>query len=98
MPLVAMRVVWIIMFRTRPRPVIDWVRRFNRTLLNPVMLRMAGHQLFCAARLEHRGRRSGKAYATPLVAVPVAGGYAIPLPYGLPGGCPDRRGISAAAQ
>jgi hypothetical protein len=82
-PLVALRLLWIIVFRTRPKIVIDWVRHFNNKVLNPVMLRMAGHRHFSAARLEHSGRRSGKTFATPPVAVPVSGGYAIPLPYGM---------------
>ena len=60
----------------------DAVRRFNRRWLNPVMLRMAGRPNWYAARLEHVGRRSGRLYATPVVAKPVTGGYAVPLPYG----------------
>jgi hypothetical protein len=79
--------LWIIIFRTRPKAVMDWVRQFNNKVLNPVMLRMAGHQHFYAARLAHRGRRSGKIYATPLVAVPVPGDFAIPLPYGVDVDC-----------
>ena len=46
------------------------------------MLRMAGRPNWYAARLEHVGRRSGRLYATPVVAKPVTGGYAVPLPYG----------------
>jgi deazaflavin-dependent oxidoreductase (nitroreductase family) len=46
------------------------------------MLRLAGRRHWYAARLEHVGRRSGRAYATPLVARPVPGGFALPLAYG----------------
>ena len=60
----------------------DAVRRFNRRWLNPAMLRMAGRPHWYAARLEHLGRRSGRVYVTPVVAKPVAGGFAVPLPYG----------------
>ncbi len=60
----------------------DAVRRFNRRWLNPAMLRLAGRPHWYAARLEHLGRRSGRVYATPVVAKPVAGGFAVPLPYG----------------
>lgn len=60
----------------------DAVRRFNRRWLNPVMLRMAGRPHWYAARLEHLGRRSGRVHATPVVAKQVAGGFAVPLPYG----------------
>lgn len=55
---------------------------FNRAVLNPVMLQFAGKRFWYAARLEHVGRRSGRHYATPVVARRVRGGYAIPLPYG----------------
>ena len=35
------------------------------------------------AILHHVGRRSGRAYATPVVAHPILGGYLIALPYGV---------------
>ena len=34
------------------------------------------------AVLHHVGRRSGRAYSIPVVALPVAGGFVIPLPFG----------------
>jgi deazaflavin-dependent oxidoreductase (nitroreductase family) len=55
---------------------------FNKSVLNPAMLRLAGRRHWYAARLEHMGRRSGRRYATPVVARRVPGGFAIPLPYG----------------
>jgi deazaflavin-dependent oxidoreductase (nitroreductase family) len=61
---------------------LDAIRRFNKRWLNPVMLRMAGCRHWYAARLEHVGRRSGRRFATPIVARPVRGGFAVPLPYG----------------
>lgn len=71
-------------------PGIDRLRRwmreavpdFNKHVLNPVMLQVAGSRYWYAARLEHVGRRSGKHYATPIVARRVTGGFAVPLPYG----------------
>jgi deazaflavin-dependent oxidoreductase (nitroreductase family) len=54
----------------------------NKRALNPVMLRLAGRRHWYAARLEHVGRRTGRHYATPVVAQPTDGGFAIPLPYG----------------
>ncbi|WP_214369178.1 hypothetical protein [Pseudonocardia sp. H11422] len=32
--------------------------------------------------MEHLGRRSGRAYATPVIAQALPGGFTIPLPYG----------------
>jgi deazaflavin-dependent oxidoreductase (nitroreductase family) len=61
---------------------VDAVRAFNKRVLNPLMLSVAGRRHWYASRLEHHGRRSGRAYATPVVATPVPGGFVIPLPYG----------------
>ena len=62
--------------------VRDAVREFNKHVLNPVMLTLAGRPYWYAARLEHVGRRSGRTYATPVVASELPGGFVVPLPYG----------------
>jgi deazaflavin-dependent oxidoreductase (nitroreductase family) len=60
-----------------------FIRRFNRAVLNPLMLRAAGRfQGTYPAVVRHAGRRSGRGYRTPVVAQPVPGGFIIPLPYG----------------
>jgi deazaflavin-dependent oxidoreductase (nitroreductase family) len=46
------------------------------------MLHLAGRRYWYAVRLKHNGRRSGRTYATPVVARAVPGGFAIPLAYG----------------
>jgi deazaflavin-dependent oxidoreductase (nitroreductase family) len=77
--------VWtalVVVFRSRHQASIDLVRRFNRDVLNPVMARLAGRPGFYAASIHHVGRSSGRPFTTPVVADPVPGGYAIPLPYG----------------
>lgn len=60
----------------------DSVRTFNKYVLNPGMRLLAGRQHWYAAVIRHTGRRSGRAYATPVVAEPVDDGFIIPLPYG----------------
>jgi deazaflavin-dependent oxidoreductase (nitroreductase family) len=56
------------------------LRKFNRAITNRVTMLIAGHFIFSLIR--HRGRKSGKNYATPLV-VSIKDNYAyIPLPYG----------------
>lgn len=60
----------------------DAVRAFNKRVLNPVMLRMAGRRHWYAAVLRHTGRCSGESYATPVVAERTEDGFIIPLPYG----------------
>lgn len=69
--------------RFRQETMRDRVRFFNKRVLNPAMMKLAGRRRWYAAVLRHRGRRSGKEYATPVVAQPVAGdAFIIPLPYG----------------
>ncbi len=65
-----------------PTPLLNAVRTSNRYLLNPLMLRLAGHKNWYAAAIKHTGRRSGKQYTTPVVAERITDGFVIPLPYG----------------
>ncbi|MHA7650450.1 nitroreductase family deazaflavin-dependent oxidoreductase [Mycobacterium sp. ML4] len=66
---------------TKPR-VRDAVRHFNKHVLNPAMMAVAGRSYWYASVIEHTGRNSGRHYATPIVAVPVPDGLVVPLPYG----------------
>jgi deazaflavin-dependent oxidoreductase (nitroreductase family) len=63
-------------------PVRDRVRALNKRVLNPAMMRLAGRRHWYAAVIRHVGRRSGKSYATPVVAERIEGGFLVPLPYG----------------
>lgn len=74
--------VLIVMFRIRCRPAIDAVRRFNRLVLNPLMLLWAGKRHWYAGVVHHVGRRSGRDYRTPVVVEEVGDELYIPLPYG----------------
>jgi deazaflavin-dependent oxidoreductase (nitroreductase family) len=60
----------------------DSVRQFNKYVLNPATMRLAGRKHWYAGVIRHTGRHSGKDYATPVVAVEVSDGFLIPLPYG----------------
>ncbi|HTX95478.1 MAG TPA: nitroreductase family deazaflavin-dependent oxidoreductase [Mycobacterium sp.] len=62
--------------------VLDTVRVFNKHVLNPLMMLVAGQKYWYAGVIEHTGRRSGKKYSTPVVIDRVSDGYIIPLPYG----------------
>jgi deazaflavin-dependent oxidoreductase (nitroreductase family) len=46
------------------------------------MLHLAGRKYWYAAVISHVGRRTGRQYATPVVAEPVPDGFLVPLPYG----------------
>jgi len=65
-------------------PLSDRVARFNRRVTNPLARTFAG-RLPPFALVEHRGRRSGREYATPIMAFPAGTGFAVALTYG-----PDR--------
>ena len=61
------------------------MRAFNKRIGNPAtmaMMKFTGQRPWSPAVLRHRGRSSGKAYATPVLAEPTPDGFIIPLPYG----------------
>ena len=63
-------------------PVTEVTRVFNRRVGNPAMMRLAGRRYWFAGVIRHRGRRSGRKYATPVWAVPTTDGFLIALPFG----------------
>src|SRR3954471_5373177 len=79
---VLLRLAVIAAFRSRQPAVLDPLRHANNKVLNRLMLHLAGRRHWYAAKVEHVGRRSGRHYETPVVAVPLEDGLAIPLPYG----------------
>lgn len=62
-------------------PLPTRLARFNRRVINPILGRVAPY-LPPMALVVHRGRRSGRRYATPVLAFSADGGYAIGLTYG----------------
>jgi deazaflavin-dependent oxidoreductase (nitroreductase family) len=86
LPLVALMTVLTLFSRVLRRggsQVRDVIRVFNKRVLNPAMMNLAGRRHWYASVLRHRGRRSGREYATPVVAEPVADdAFIVPLPYG----------------
>jgi deazaflavin-dependent oxidoreductase (nitroreductase family) len=63
----------------------DGLAQFNRLAFNRVVRTFAGRRGSPVAVVEHRGRRSGRRYRTPVLAMSVDGGYVVSLFYG-----PDR--------
>ena len=76
----AILIGWL--FRFGSDRTIGGIKVFNKHILNPLMLRLAGRKGFYAAALHHMGRKSGNQYATPVRADPTPDGFVIPLPYG----------------
>jgi deazaflavin-dependent oxidoreductase (nitroreductase family) len=60
----------------------DRLARFNRRLFNPVVRPFAGRRGSPLAVVEHRGRRSGRRYRTPVLAFRVDDGYVVAPFYG----------------
>ena len=68
--------------RTKTPFVQNRVRRFNRAVTNPRVLRSAGQPGASASVLRHVGRVSGRTYETPVGPHVVGDGFLIALPYG----------------
>jgi deazaflavin-dependent oxidoreductase (nitroreductase family) len=68
-------------WRSRSPRALSVIKRFNKCVLNPVMLRFSGRSGL-AAIVHHIGRRSKTPYATPVIAHQTHQGVIIPLPYG----------------
>ena len=62
-------------------PFPEAVARFNRRVTNPIIGRFAGI-VGPLAIVEHRGRRSGTRYRTPVMAFPEGGEVIVALTYG----------------
>lgn len=55
--------------------------RFNRRVVNRVVRPLSGRMALWSL-VEHRGRRSGTTYRTPVTAFRTPDGFAVLLPYG----------------
>ena len=62
-------------------PLPEWLANFNRQGTNRVTSLIAGWAPGFAI-VQHRGRRSGRTYRTPVNAFPIRGGWVIALTYG----------------
>ena len=62
--------------------VLDIVRRLNRSLTNPRVMRTAGTDATQTSVIQHVGRTSGRAYETPVDTIGAETGFLIALPYG----------------
>jgi len=64
------------------KKLLERIRFFNRRYFNPWSLCFSGRPKSFWSVILHTGRRSGKEYITPIVAVREKSGFIIPLPYG----------------
>jgi deazaflavin-dependent oxidoreductase (nitroreductase family) len=57
--------------------------RIATRLLNPLTMLLAGTRFLpLYGVINHRGRRSGKAFRTPIVVQPTSDGFVVPMPWG----------------
>ena len=78
----AILIAFSIGMRRKTPWVLNAVRRFSRAIGNRLQMRTAGTPGAYASVIRHVGRRSGKAYATPVAAAPTEDGFAIATVYG----------------
>jgi hypothetical protein len=60
-------------------PVVDFIRRMNRSATNPRVMRTAGTAQTHTSVIQHIGRKSGRTYETPIDTMETC---SIALPYG----------------
>lgn len=72
----------VVVMRTGYAPGLAVVRRFNRRVTNPRVLKTAGQRSADASVIRHTGRASGMAYATPVGITEAGDDFLISLPYG----------------
>jgi deazaflavin-dependent oxidoreductase (nitroreductase family) len=69
--------------RWQVNPVVNAVRRMNRSVTNPRVMRTAGTEGTQTSVIEHVGRKSGKTYETPVDIIETTTRLLIALPYGV---------------
>lgn len=79
---VVIGVGYVVGMRRKSRVVLGPMIAFQRALMNPMQMRTAGTPAAYAGIVRHRGRTSGRDYATPVGIVPVDDGFVIALVYG----------------
>ena len=68
--------------RSKSPPVLNAIRRFNRSVSNPRQMATAGSPGAYASVIRHVGRTSGREYETPIGAMETEDGFVVALPYG----------------
>jgi deazaflavin-dependent oxidoreductase (nitroreductase family) len=61
---------------------VNVIRKINKYSINRVMVKIAGVPHSPISIVRHTGRRTGRAYATPVIAEPLGGGLVIAFTYG----------------
>jgi hypothetical protein len=81
LPYAALVAYYVVVFRLQVRRLNYAACCFNKHVLNSMTMFLVRRHWFGAV-LRHKGRRSGREYATPVTAEPTEGGFVKPLTYG----------------
>ena len=81
--LLSVLIVMLVGMRRKSPLVLDTVRKFNRAVANPRQMESAGKVGAYASIIRHTGRKSGRAFETPVGVFATNGEFVIALPYGL---------------
>ena len=73
---------YVLGIRTKSPQVLGTIRKVNRSVFNPLQMKSAGNPGAYASVIRHEGRKTGKTFETPVVAIPTDDGFVIALPYG----------------
>jgi deazaflavin-dependent oxidoreductase (nitroreductase family) len=73
---------FVLGMRTKSRLVVGLLVALARVVVNPRQMRQAGRPGAYASVIHHRGRRTGRAYETPVGVVRDGDTFVIALPYG----------------
>lgn len=79
---IAFAVFVFVAMRTGSPRLLRAIRLFNRAFTNKLQRRFAGQPGAYASVIRHQGRRSGRAYETPIVPFATEDGFVVSLPYG----------------
>lgn len=81
---ISLRLVIIALWRSETESIQHRVGLFNKRWTNRLVMTVlrAGQPRSPYALIRHMGRRSGRAYATPVIAVRMPNAFIIPLAYG----------------
>ena len=80
--LAVLALTFLLGMRMKFPPVLNAVRRINRSFTNPRTMRSAGMPGSATGVIHHTGRTSGREYETPVGPFPTDDGFVIALPYG----------------
>jgi deazaflavin-dependent oxidoreductase (nitroreductase family) len=73
---------YVVGIRTKSSQVLGTIRKVNRSVFNPLQMKSAGGPGSYASVVRHEGRKTGKTFETPVVAIPTDEGFVISLPCG----------------